>query len=267
MGTSSARRRTFLPSPARRTLVNTLMFWRSYRWLLSEPVVAARAVVGLRAADLVFDPTLACCRGDGPGVGGRMTLRPRIWLASPRLRDPPRVGEDGQDLRLNRTMLSNQKLPYVGRFACDWPRLSTTDPHAAHPDVTPSFDRVDTVGRAGQSRSEPVARPRPTPAGWLTTPSSRHPARPAGRRWPTRSPPVGPRARARPAAGGPGAGPMRCGTRSAAPSGGGREPSGRDGRRRETPSWWVTTAAGSNPTFQPARPTLQHRSMSSANMK
>ena len=30
-GTSSARRRTFLPSPARRTLVNTLMVGRSYR--------------------------------------------------------------------------------------------------------------------------------------------------------------------------------------------------------------------------------------------
>jgi hypothetical protein len=31
-------------------------------------------------------------------------------------------------LRLNRTMISNQGLPYVGRFACGWHRLSTTDP-------------------------------------------------------------------------------------------------------------------------------------------
>ena len=28
-------------------------------------------------------------------------------------------------------MLSNHGLPYVGRFACDWRRLSTTDPHTA----------------------------------------------------------------------------------------------------------------------------------------
>jgi hypothetical protein len=26
-------------------------------------------------------------------------------------------------------MLSNHELPYVGRFACDWHRLATTDPH------------------------------------------------------------------------------------------------------------------------------------------
>ena len=39
---------------------------------------------------------------------------------------------DGQGLRLNRTMLSNHELPYVGRFACDWLRLATTDPDAAH---------------------------------------------------------------------------------------------------------------------------------------
>jgi methylmalonyl-CoA mutase, N-terminal domain len=33
-------------------------------------------------------------------------------------------------------MLSNHKLPYVGRFACDWPRLATTDPHAAQAQCT-----------------------------------------------------------------------------------------------------------------------------------
>jgi hypothetical protein len=38
----------------------------------------------------------------------------------------------GQVLLLSRTMLSNHELPYVGRFACDWLRLATTDPHAAH---------------------------------------------------------------------------------------------------------------------------------------
>ena len=33
-------------------------------------------------------------------------------------------------------MLSNHKLPYVGRFACGWHRLSTTDPHAARGEST-----------------------------------------------------------------------------------------------------------------------------------
>ena len=32
-------------------------------------------------------------------------------------------------------MLSNHGLPYVGRFACGWPRLATTDPHGAHGSV------------------------------------------------------------------------------------------------------------------------------------
>jgi hypothetical protein len=31
-------------------------------------------------------------------------------------------------------MLSNHVLPYVGRFACDWLRLATTDPDAIHDD-------------------------------------------------------------------------------------------------------------------------------------
>ena len=36
-----------------------------------------------------------------------------------------------QDLLLNRAMLSVNKTPYVGRFARDWHRLSTTEPLAA----------------------------------------------------------------------------------------------------------------------------------------
>jgi hypothetical protein len=36
-----------------------------------------------------------------------------------------------QDLLLNRAMLSVNKTPYVGRFARDWLRLSTTEPLAA----------------------------------------------------------------------------------------------------------------------------------------
>jgi len=37
------------------------------------------------------------------------------------------VAAPGQDLLLNRAMLSVDKTPYVGRFARDWHRLSTTD--------------------------------------------------------------------------------------------------------------------------------------------
>jgi hypothetical protein len=33
----------------------------------------------------------------------------------------------GQDLLLNRAMLSVHETPYVGRFARDWHRLATTD--------------------------------------------------------------------------------------------------------------------------------------------
>ena len=36
-----------------------------------------------------------------------------------------------QDLLLNRAMLNVNKTPYVGRFARDWHRLSTTEPLTA----------------------------------------------------------------------------------------------------------------------------------------
>jgi len=56
----------------------------------------------------------------------------RVALSPPEVH----VGPDGgQDLPLSRTMLSNHGLPYVGRFACDWLRLATTDPRAAHTEV------------------------------------------------------------------------------------------------------------------------------------
>src|ERR1019366_9373503 len=75
----------------------------------------------------------------------RLTCRPRrsvgVTAHGPngacmaRIASSPPAPEDrglaGQGLPLSRTMLSNHKLPYVGRFACDWPRLATTDPHAA----------------------------------------------------------------------------------------------------------------------------------------
>ena len=34
-----------------------------------------------------------------------------------------------QDLHLSRTMLTTLWAAYVDRFACDWPRLTTTDPY------------------------------------------------------------------------------------------------------------------------------------------
>ncbi len=44
----------------------------------------------------------------------------------------PTSASGGQGLLLSRTMLSNHELPYVGRFACGWHRLATTDPGATH---------------------------------------------------------------------------------------------------------------------------------------
>jgi hypothetical protein len=55
------------------------------------------------SADLVFDPTPACATDHHFG------------------------STNGQDLLLNRAMLSVFYAPYVGRFARDWHRLATTD--------------------------------------------------------------------------------------------------------------------------------------------
>src|SRR6516165_4137164 len=72
-----------------------------------------------------------------PGVATRPngTSTARVASSPPA---PDSRGRSGQGLPLSRTMLSDHKSPYVGRFACDWPRLSTTDPHAARP---PCYDR------------------------------------------------------------------------------------------------------------------------------
>src|SRR5271170_2479253 len=141
-GTSSASLLTFLPSPARRTFVNTLMRGTILPAAAAlEPPLGAQNERGLRAADLVFDPTLACREGDAPAPAARRraatpngTLSARIASSPPA---PDSRGRCGQGLPLSRTMLSDHKSPYVGRFACDWPRLSTTDPHAAHRHPTP----------------------------------------------------------------------------------------------------------------------------------
>lgn len=50
-------------------------------------------------------------------------------------------------------MLSNQKLPYVGRFACDWLRLATTDPHAVHTGIL-RFDAAKGRGQKDCSSSD-----------------------------------------------------------------------------------------------------------------
>ena len=107
----------------------------------SQPPLGLHSQTGLRAADLVFDPTLACREGDAPAPAVRRrapapngAFLARIASSPPA---PDSRGRSGQDLPLSRTMLSDHKSPYVGRFACDWPRLSTTDPHAALRHPTP----------------------------------------------------------------------------------------------------------------------------------
>ncbi len=45
-----------------------------------------------------------------------------------------------QGLLLSRTMISSHGLPYVGRFACDWHRLATTDPLRSARELTLDLD-------------------------------------------------------------------------------------------------------------------------------
>ncbi|MGH9301830.1 MAG: hypothetical protein ACRD0E_08095, partial [Acidimicrobiales bacterium] len=71
--------------------------------------------------------TLACREVVGPDCGDQMVLRSPYGPLSPSPSDLARRSVDGQVLPLNRTMLGNQRLPYVGRFAYGWHRLSTTD--------------------------------------------------------------------------------------------------------------------------------------------
>ena len=105
------------------------------------------------AADLVFDPTLACCSADRPAVAARRLSAPhpgtsvRARFAPSPLRTEGR-SVTGQDLLLSRTMLSNHGLPYVGRFACDWHRLATTDPQRSDPQSRRRRRRHDDASAA-----------------------------------------------------------------------------------------------------------------------
>ena len=134
-GTSSARRLTFLPSPALRTLVNTLMEGRSYR--SADPprptgAVSEKGCVRLTWSLTPHSPAARVTRrhrrpgGSATVPNGALVAR---IASSPSAPDSRGLG--GQGLLLSRTMLSDHKSPYVGRFACDWHRLATTDPHAA----------------------------------------------------------------------------------------------------------------------------------------
>jgi len=77
-------------------------------------------------ADLVFVPTLAC-RGVERAVAAANARHHRHPLGAVSAQSrPSALGRQG--LLLSRTMLSNHWLPYVGRFACGWHRLATTDP-------------------------------------------------------------------------------------------------------------------------------------------
>ena len=148
---------------------------------------------GLRAADLVFDPTLACCEGGAPTpVARQRRHRARRRLLARVASSPPAPDSRGrgrQGLPLSRTMLSDHKSPYVGRFACDWPRLSTTDPHAAHGDGTATRGRGLNGSLRPRRRSRPSGgSPRRGPCwrsagGPRSTPSCSPPsARGCGRR-------------------------------------------------------------------------------------
>jgi hypothetical protein len=131
------------------------------RIVTPEPALYKRTL-GLRAADLVFDPTLACCEGDAPVPAAQCATAPNGTTLARVASSPPvpdSRGLDGQGLPLSRTMLSDHKSPYVGRFACDWPRLSTTDPHAAHPNATAGARRAG-YRRAARGRGEAAHGPR-----------------------------------------------------------------------------------------------------------
>ena len=244
-----------MPSPARSTRVNTLMGSRCYR-----PPGVVRAVSGPSTGAVVRS---GCVRltwsltPHSPAAGlaarRRRPVGPRRHPA--RVPPSPPVSGDGdhggQGLPLNRTMLSNHELPYVGRFACDWPRLATTDPHAARRTSRPGRPgerRAQRPRRPGAARLRPGQRHSPAPRGHGD--DQPEPEHRGGQRQRRPAPPLG----------------RTAGEAQRRAVVGDEHPVGVPAGARP-PRTWVTTAAGSTPTPQPAWRARQHRSMSSANMK
>ena len=94
-------------------------------------VVSRSIEAGPPPADLVFCPTLAC-----------RSVRPSIRRPGTPALSRPRAG---QDLHLNRAMLSDQRSPYVGRFARGWRRL---------PEIIPGQPQTRTRARPSIGRSD-----------------------------------------------------------------------------------------------------------------
>ena len=126
-------------------------------------------------AEEVTGPVVAALGGRVPRTPVRTRFAPSPMSAADR-------HHVGQDLLLSRTMLSNHGLPYVGRFACDWHRLATTDPHTAHGQVYVEWRRV--TGGDRPPWSGPAARPPRrcgTSRGWRAAPAHVRPPHDGGR--------------------------------------------------------------------------------------
>ena len=132
-------------------------------------------------ADLVFAPTLACCGGLRAKAAAQNERAHRFGRPACRHLPPGAACRPtrGQDLLLSRTMLSNQRLPYVGRFACGWRRLATTDPPGPATEATWSWrpGRGGRVVAAAAERSTglseaPAAATAPAAAGLQLGPAS-----------------------------------------------------------------------------------------------
>src|SRR5881397_3354191 len=110
-----------------------------------EALQRSQLPLGRHAAVLVFAPTLAC-----------RSLRP-IARTSAAIELPPSPGSPGQVLHLNRAMLSDQRSPYVGRFARGWHRLPGRFP--GQPQTrTWARRRIGTTTRNAQRRDGIVER-------------------------------------------------------------------------------------------------------------
>ncbi len=109
-------------------------------------------------------------------TGRRRWLSPDAAGAPAWRPSPPRSpgGPDGgQGLPLSRTMLSNHGLPYVGRFACDWHRLATTDPLRSDRQATARLGAVTSPAAVSDPPGSGPDRDRPPPRRPSTATRSR----------------------------------------------------------------------------------------------